>query len=185
MKSLANSAWENNKCSLIEHYDVVIVGAGHAGCEAALASARLGLKTILFTVSVDSIALMPCNPNIGGSSKGHLVKEVDALGGEMGKNIDAAFIQSKMLNESKGPAVHSLRAQADKSMYTARMKKVLQSTYHISVCLLGCKATLYFVSFSFNISISILTTSWGKKTFLVSSSLYVLSTLSHSLYEFL
>lgn len=133
MKSLANSAWENNKCSLIEHYDVVIVGAGHAGCEAALASARLGLKTILFTVSVDSIALMPCNPNIGGSSKGHLVKEVDALGGEMGKNIDAAFIQSKMLNESKGPAVHSLRAQADKSMYTARMKKVLENTENLTI----------------------------------------------------
>ncbi len=123
----------NKKCSLVEHYDVVIVGAGHAGCEAALASARLGLKTILFTVSVDSIALMPCNPNIGGSSKGHLVKEVDALGGEMGKNIDAAFIQSKMLNESKGPAVHSLRAQADKSMYTARMKKVLENTENLTI----------------------------------------------------
>lgn len=98
-----------------ENYDVVVVGAGHAGCEAALACARLGLETIVFTVSVDSIALMPCNPNIGGSSKGHLVREIDALGGEMGKNIDKTFIQSKMLNKSKGPAVHSLRAQADKA----------------------------------------------------------------------
>ena len=97
-----------------EEYDVVVVGAGHAGCEAALACARLGLETIIFTVSVDSIAMMPCNPNIGGSSKGHLVREIDALGGEMGKNIDKTFIQSKMLNKSKGPAVHSLRAQADK-----------------------------------------------------------------------
>ena len=95
-----------------ENYDVVVVGAGHAGCEAALACARLGLETILFTISVDSIAMMPCNPNIGGSSKGHLVREIDALGGEMGKNIDKTFIQSKMLNRSKGPAVHSLRAQA-------------------------------------------------------------------------
>ena len=98
-----------------EFADVVVIGAGHAGCEAALASARLGMKTVMFTVSADSIALMPCNPNIGGSSKGHLVREVDALGGEMGKNIDRTFIQSKMLNCSKGPAVHSLRAQADKS----------------------------------------------------------------------
>lgn len=94
--------------------DIVVVGAGHAGCEAALAAARLGMETVMFTVSVESIALMPCNPNIGGSSKGHLVREVDALGGEMGKNIDKTFIQSKMLNKSKGPAVHSLRAQADK-----------------------------------------------------------------------
>ena len=98
--------------------DVVVVGAGHAGCEAALAAARLGLETMVFTVSVDSIALMPCNPNIGGSSKGHLVREIDALGGEMGKNIDKTFIQSKMLNVSKGPAVHSLRAQADKAEYS-------------------------------------------------------------------
>ena len=103
---------------LEETYDMIVVGAGHAGCEAALAGARLGLETIMFTVSVDSIALMPCNPNIGGSSKGHLVRELDALGGEMGKNIDKTFIQSKMLNESKGPAVHSLRAQADKQEYT-------------------------------------------------------------------
>ena len=107
--------------NLVENYDVVIVGAGHAGCEAALASARLGLNTIVFTVSVDSIALMPCNPNIGGTSKGHLVRELDALGGEMGKNIDKTFIQSKMLNKSKGPAVHSLRAQADKAEYTKEM----------------------------------------------------------------
>ena len=97
-----------------EEYDVIVVGAGHAGCEAALAAARMGLNTICFTVSCESIAMMPCNPNIGGSSKGHLVREIDALGGEMGKNIDATFIQSKMLNKSKGPAVHSLRAQADK-----------------------------------------------------------------------
>ncbi|MBR5800385.1 MAG: FAD-dependent oxidoreductase, partial [Lachnospiraceae bacterium] len=101
-----------------EVVDVCVIGAGHAGCEAALASARLGLNTVIFTVSVDSIALMPCNPNIGGSSKGHLVREIDALGGEMGKNIDKTFIQSKMLNVSNGPAVHSLRAQADKADYT-------------------------------------------------------------------
>ena len=107
---------------LTENYDIVVVGAGHAGCEAALAAARLGFETIIFTVSVDSIALMPCNPNIGGSSKGHLVRELDALGGEMGKNIDETFIQSKMLNQSKGHAVHSLRAQADKQAYTNRMR---------------------------------------------------------------
>jgi tRNA uridine 5-carboxymethylaminomethyl modification enzyme len=116
-----------------EDYDVVVVGAGHAGCEAALASARLSLKTVMFTVSVDSIALMPCNPNIGGSSKGHLVKEIDALGGEMGKNIDKTFIQSKMLNKSKGPAVHSLRAQADKQDYTREMRKVIENTPNLEV----------------------------------------------------
>ena len=116
-----------------ETYDVVIVGAGHAGCEAALASARLGMETIMFTVSVDSIALMPCNPNIGGSSKGHLVRELDALGGEMGKNIDRTFIQSKMLNESKGPAVHSLRAQADKQDYSRHMRKTLENTEHLTI----------------------------------------------------
>ncbi len=118
---------------LEETYDVVIVGAGHAGCEAALASARLGMETIMFTVSVDSIALMPCNPNIGGSSKGHLVRELDALGGEMGKNIDKTFIQSKMLNESKGPAVHSLRAQADKQDYSRHMRKTLENTEHLTI----------------------------------------------------
>ena len=118
---------------LEEEYDIVVVGAGHAGCEAALAAARLGLSTIMFTVSVDSIALMPCNPNIGGSSKGHLVREVDALGGEMGKNIDKTFIQSKMLNESKGPAVHSLRAQADKQEYTKEMRKTLENTENLTI----------------------------------------------------
>ena len=111
----------------------VVVGAGHAGCEAALACARLGIDTVLFTVSVDSIALMPCNPNIGGTSKGHLVREIDALGGEMGKNIDKTFIQSKMLNVSKGPAVHSLRAQADKSEYSRSMRRVLENTDHLSI----------------------------------------------------
>ena len=116
-----------------EFYDVAVVGAGHAGCEAALAAARLGCKTIMFTVSVDSIALMPCNPNIGGSSKGHLVREIDALGGEMGKNIDKTFIQSKMLNVSKGPAVHSLRAQADKQWYTREMRKTLESVPNLTI----------------------------------------------------
>ena len=116
-----------------EIYDIVVVGAGHAGCEAALAAARLGFETIMFTVSVDSIALMPCNPNIGGSSKGHLVRELDALGGEMGKVIDKTFIQSKMLNESKGPAVHSLRAQADKQDYTREMRRVLENTDHLTI----------------------------------------------------
>ena len=116
-----------------EEYDVAVIGAGHAGCEAALACARLGLKTIVFTVSVDSIAMMPCNPNIGGTSKGHLVRELDALGGEMGKNIDRTFIQSKMLNTSKGPAVHSLRAQADKKDYSASMRKVLENTDNLTV----------------------------------------------------
>ena len=116
-----------------KNVDVVVVGAGHAGCEAALACARLGLETVIFTVSVDSIALMPCNPNIGGSSKGHLVREIDALGGEMGKNIDKTFIQSKMLNVSKGPAVHSLRAQADKAEYSRSMRMVLENTDHLSI----------------------------------------------------
>ena len=115
-------------------YDIVVVGAGHAGCEAALASARLGLNTVIFTVSVDSIALMPCNPNIGGSSKGHLVIELDALGGEMGKCIDKTFIQSKMLNASKGPAVHSLRAQADKQEYSKEMRKTLENTPNLTIC---------------------------------------------------
>ena len=122
-----------NRNLLEETYDVAVVGAGHAGCEAALAAARLGLETIIFTVSVDSIALMPCNPNIGGSSKGHLVREIDALGGEMGKNIDKTFIQSKMLNKSKGPAVHSLRGQADKMNYTMEMRKTLQNTDHLTI----------------------------------------------------
>ena len=116
-----------------ETCQAVVVGAGHAGCEAALACARLGIETIMFTVSVDSIALMPCNPNIGGTSKGHLVREIDALGGEMGKNIDKTFIQSKMLNVSKGPAVHSLRAQADKSEYSRSMRRVLENTDHLSI----------------------------------------------------
>ena len=119
--------------TLEEYTDVVVVGAGHAGCEAALACARLGLSATIFTVSVDSIALMPCNPNIGGSSKGHLVREIDALGGEMGKNIDKTFIQSKMLNKSKGPAVHSLRAQADKAEYSRSMRKVLENTDNLSI----------------------------------------------------
>lgn len=118
---------------ITEEYDVVVIGAGHAGCEAALACARLGLETIVFTISVDSIALMACNPNIGGSSKGHLVREIDALGGEMGKNIDKTFIQSKMLNKSKGPAVHSLRAQADKSEYSRSMRMVLENTDNLTI----------------------------------------------------
>ena len=134
-------------------FEVAVVGAGHAGCEAALACARLGLETVIFTVSVDSIAMMPCNPNIGGSSKGHLVREIDALGGEMGKNIDKTFIQSKMLNKSKGPAVHSLRAQADKAEYSMEMRKTLQNTEHLTIkqaevseiltddnnCIIGCR----------------------------------------------
>lgn len=119
--------------NLVKNYDIVVVGAGHAGCEAALAGARLGLKTIMFTVSVESIALMPCNPNVGGSSKGHLVRELDALGGEMGKNIDKTFIQSKMLNCSKGPAVHSLRAQADKRAYSNAMRKTLENTENLTI----------------------------------------------------
>lgn len=116
-----------------EEVDVCVIGAGHAGCEAALACARLGLETVIFTISVDSIALMPCNPNIGGTSKGHLVRELDALGGEMGKNIDKTFIQSKMLNVSKGPAVHSLRAQADKAEYSRAMRKVLENQEHLTI----------------------------------------------------
>ena len=128
MKYSANSVWENK-----DQYDVAVIGAGHAGCEAALACARLGFRTIVFTVSVDSIALMPCNPNIGGSSKGHLVKEVDALGGEMGKVIDQTFIQSKMLNKSKGPAVHSLRAQADKNEYSKTMRQVLENQEKLEI----------------------------------------------------
>ena len=122
-----------NKNQIREIVDVCVVGAGHAGCEAALACARLGLDTIIFTVSIDSIAMMPCNPNVGGTSKGHLVREVDALGGEMGKNIDKTFIQSKMLNRSKGPAVHSLRAQADKAEYSRQMRKVLENQEHLTV----------------------------------------------------
>ena len=128
MKFSANSVWVNK-----DEYDVVVAGAGHAGCEAALACARLGLRTIVFTVSIDSIAMMPCNPNIGGSSKGHLVREVDALGGEMGKNIDKTFIQSKMLNKSKGPAVHSLRAQADKNRYSREMRQTLENQDNLEV----------------------------------------------------
>ena len=128
MKYSANSVWENN-----DRYDVAVIGAGHAGCEAALAAARLGFQTVIFTVSVESIALMPCNPNIGGSSKGHLVREIDALGGEMGKVIDQTFIQSKMLNQSKGPAVHSLRAQADKNRYSSTMRQVLESQDRLEI----------------------------------------------------
>ena len=116
-----------------EEYDICVVGAGHAGCEAALACARLGFQTIMFTVSVESIALMPCNPNIGGTSKGHLVREIDALGGQMGINIDKTFIQSKMLNVSKGPAVHSLRAQADKAEYSRRMRMTLENTDNLTI----------------------------------------------------
>ena len=128
MKYSANSVWENK-----DEYDVAVIGAGHAGCEAALAAARLGCRTVMFTVSVDSIALMPCNPNIGGSSKGDLVREVDALGGEMGKVIDRTFIQSKMLNKSKGPAVHSLRAQADKADYSRAMRQVLENQERLDI----------------------------------------------------
>ncbi len=119
--------------NLKQFFDIIVVGAGHAGCEASLACARLGLNTVMFTVSVDSIALMPCNPNVGGSSKGHLVRELDALGGEMGKNIDKTFIQSKMLNQSKGPAVHSLRAQADKQAYSTEMRKTLENTENLTI----------------------------------------------------
>ena len=132
MKYSQNSVWES-KNMYEETYDVAVVGAGHAGCEAALACSRLGLKTIVFTVSVNSIALMPCNPSVGGSSKGHLVRELDALGGEMGKNIDKTFIQSKMLNKSKGPAVHSLRAQADKAEYSKSMRQVLENQDNLTI----------------------------------------------------
>ena len=128
MRYSANSVWENK-----DKYDVVVIGAGHAGCEAALATARLGFQTLVFTVIVDSIAMMPCNPNIGGSSKGHLVRELDALGGEMGKVIDRTFIQSKMLNKSKGPAVHSLRAQADKAVYSRTMRRVLEAQENLEI----------------------------------------------------
>ena len=124
---------QDKRMNVEETYDIIIVGAGHAGCEAALAAARLGFETIMFTVSMDSVAMMPCNPNIGGSSKGHLVREIDALGGEMGKNIDKTYIQSKMLNVSKGPAVHSLRAQADKGEYTKQMRMTLQAEPHLTL----------------------------------------------------
>ena len=124
---------ENNKNNLTIETDVCVIGAGHAGCEAALACARLGFDTVIFTVSVESIALMPCNPNVGGTSKGHLVRELDALGGEMGKNIDKTFIQSKMLNLSKGPAVHSLRAQADKANYSHSMRETLENQEHLTI----------------------------------------------------
>ena len=130
-KSTENKA--EKMAQIIEKVDVCVIGAGHAGCEAALACARMGLETVIFTVSVESIALMPCNPNIGGSSKGHLVRELDALGGEMGKNIDHTFIQSKMLNASKGPAVHSLRAQADKAEYSRRMRQILENQEHLVI----------------------------------------------------
>ena len=137
MRFSANFVQESEKGEIMkrltESYDIVVVGAGHAGCEAALAGARLGFSTVMFTVSVDSIAMMPCNPNIGGSSKGHLVREVDALGGEMGKNIDKTFLQSKMLNRSKGPAVHSLRAQADKQRYSNEMRKTLENTPNLTI----------------------------------------------------
>lgn len=128
MKYSVNSVWESKDC-----YDIAVVGAGHAGCEAALAAARLGFRTVMFTVSIESVALMPCNPNIGGSSKGHLVREIDALGGEMGKVIDRTFIQSKMLNKSKGPAVHSLRAQADKAHYSRAMRQVLENQENLEI----------------------------------------------------
>ena len=128
MRYSANSVWENK-----DNYDVIVIGAGHAGCEAALATARLGFQTLVFTVSIESIAMMPCNPNIGGSSKGHLVRELDAIGGEMGKVIDRTFIQSKMLNKSKGPAVHSLRAQADKAAYSRTMRRVLEAQENLEI----------------------------------------------------
>ena len=116
-----------------ENYDIVVVGAGHAGCEAALATARMGFKTVIFAINLDSIAMMPCNPNVGGTSKGHLVREIDALGGEMGKNIDKTYIQTRMLNTSKGPAVYSLRAQADKAKYHTEMKKTLENQENLDI----------------------------------------------------
>ena len=118
---------------IIDEFDVVVVGGGHAGCEAALAAARMGMKTVLFAISLDSIAMMPCNPSIGGSPKGHIVKEIDALGGEMGKNIDKTYIQTKMLNTAKGPAVYSLRAQADKVRYQSEMKHTLEKTPNLQI----------------------------------------------------
>ncbi len=118
---------------IIDDYEVIVIGAGHAGCEAGLASARLGKKTLLLTISMDSVADLPCNPNIGGTGKGHLVREIDALGGEMGINIDKTFIQSRMLNTSKGPAIHSLRVQADKVAYHIEMKKILESTDNLTL----------------------------------------------------
>ena len=133
MRSSENSVWGSKAVQIEEFYDVVVVGAGHAGCEAALACARLGLETIIFTVSINSVAFMPCNPHVGGTSKGHLVRELDALGGQMGKNIDHTFIQSRMLNRSKGPAVHSLRAQADKAEYSRRMRMTLENTDHLTL----------------------------------------------------
>ena len=114
-------------------YDMIVVGAGHAGIEAALAGARMGMHTLLLTLNLDSIGLMPCNPSIGGTAKGHLVREVDALGGQMGLAIDATFIQIKMLNTGKGPAVHSLRAQADKKAYQAYMKQTLEHTDNLEI----------------------------------------------------
>lgn len=125
-ENMSNKDMNEKEKNLMDRFDVIVVGAGHAGCEAALASARMGLKTCLFSMNLEAIAMMPCNPSIGGTGKGHLVREIDALGGEMGINIDKSFIQSRMLNTSKGPAVHSLRAQADKALYHTEMKKTLE-----------------------------------------------------------
>ena len=126
-ENMSNKDMNEKEKNLMDRFDVIVVGAGHAGCEAALASARMGLKTCLFSMNLEAIAMMPCNPSIGGTGKGHLVREIDALGGEMGINIDKSFIQSRMLNTSKGPAVHSLRAQADKALYHTEMKKHLRN----------------------------------------------------------